>query len=53
MNDEHVLAFIETVDGTNLDAVRELALDAIVHHHIGHRVSLIIVAGFGVKPPLR
>jgi hypothetical protein len=37
MNDEHVLAFVETVDRTDLDAVHVFAFDAIVGHDIGHR----------------
>ena len=36
MDDEHVLAFIEAVDRTDLDAVHVFAFDAIVGHHIGH-----------------
>ena len=36
MNDEHVLAFIEAVDGANLDAVHVFALNAIVRDDIGH-----------------
>jgi hypothetical protein len=36
MNDEHVVAFIETVDGTHLDAIHVLAFDAVFDNHIGH-----------------
>jgi hypothetical protein len=36
MDDEHVLAFIEAVDRTHLDAVHVLALDAIVVDDVGH-----------------
>jgi hypothetical protein len=36
MDDEHVLAFIEAVDGANLDAVHVFALNAIVGDDIGH-----------------
>jgi hypothetical protein len=36
MDDEHVLAFIETVDGTDLDAVHVLALDTGFGDDIGH-----------------
>ena len=36
MDDEHVLAFIETVDRADFDAVHVFALDAIVGHQIGH-----------------
>src|SRR5262245_7597697 len=36
MNDEHVLALIEAIDGANLNAVRELALDAILVDDVGH-----------------
>src|SRR5712671_7221763 len=37
MNDEHIGAFIEAVDGTNLDAVHVLALDAVLDDYIGHK----------------
>ncbi len=36
INDEHVLALIETVDRTNLDAVRIFATNAIIGHDISH-----------------
>ena len=36
VDDEHVLAFIEAVDGTNLDAVHVLALNAVVRDDVGH-----------------
>ena len=36
MDDEHVLAFVEAVDGTDFHAVRELALDAVLVDDIGH-----------------
>ena len=36
MNDEHVLALVEAVDGTDFHAVRELALDAVLVDDIGH-----------------
>ena len=36
MDDEHVFAFIETVDGADLDTVHELAFDALVLDDIGH-----------------
>jgi hypothetical protein len=39
MDDEHVLAFIEAVDRTHLDAIHVLALDAIVGDDIGHAAS--------------
>src|SRR5690606_29747635 len=37
MDDEHVLAFIEAVDRTDLHAVGVFAPDAVVGHHIRHR----------------
>src|SRR4051812_38258178 len=37
LDDEHVLAFVEAVDGTDLDAVHVLALDARFSDHVGHR----------------
>jgi hypothetical protein len=36
MDDEHVVAFVEAVDGTHLDAVHVLALDAIFRDDVGH-----------------
>jgi len=36
VDDEHVFAFIETVDGTNFDTIHELAFDAFVLDDIGH-----------------
>jgi hypothetical protein len=36
MDDEHVLAFIEAVHRTDLDAVHVLALDAALIDDIGH-----------------
>ena len=36
VDDEHVLAFIETVDRADLDAVHIFAPNAIVGHQIGH-----------------
>ena len=36
VDDEHVLAFIEAVDGANLDAVHVFAADAVVRDDVGH-----------------
>ena len=36
MDDEHVLALIEAVDGANFDAVGVFALNAVVGDDIGH-----------------
>jgi hypothetical protein len=36
VDDQHVLAFIETVDGTDFDAVHVFALDAVFGDNIGH-----------------
>jgi hypothetical protein len=38
MDDEHVVALVEAVDGAYFHAVHVLALDAIFGHDIGHRV---------------
>jgi hypothetical protein len=35
MNDEHVFALVETINGANLHAIHELALDARVIDDIG------------------
>ena len=39
MDDEHVLAFVEAVDRADLDAVGELALDAVLVDDVGHALS--------------
>ena len=36
VDDEHVLALIEAVDGANLDAVHVFALNAVVRDDVGH-----------------
>jgi hypothetical protein len=40
MNDEHVLALVETVDRAYLDAVHVFALDAIFSDDVSHERSL-------------
>src|SRR5262249_32056536 len=40
MNDQHVLALVETIHGANLDAVHVFALDAIIVDDIGHLLTL-------------
>ena len=35
MNDEHVLALVETIDGANVHAIHKLALDAKLIDDIG------------------
>jgi hypothetical protein len=45
MDDEHVVAFIEAVDRTYLDAVHVLALDAVFIDDVGHHGS-----GFCLSP---
>ena len=44
MNDEHVLAFVEAVDRTNLHAIHIFALDAVFGDDIGHAC---------VSPPIK
>ena len=39
MNDEHVVAFIEAIDRTNLDAIGVFALDAVFIDDVGHSCS--------------
>src|SRR5476651_1140136 len=41
VDDQHVLAFIEAVDGTNLDAIHVLAADAGLGDDISHDVRLL------------
>ena len=36
MNDEHVLAFVEAIDRTNLHTVHELTFDAALVNDVGH-----------------
>ena len=36
IDDQKVWAFVETVDGTNLDAIGVFALDAVVSDDVGH-----------------
>ena len=45
MNDEHVLAFVEAIDGANLDAVHALTLDAFLGDDVGHGGPLCRVMG--------
>src|SRR5262249_20587518 len=39
MNDEHVLALVEAIDGADRDAIHVLAADAIVVDDVGHSSS--------------
>jgi hypothetical protein len=45
MNDQHVLAFVETVHGADFHAVGILAGDAIVGDDIGHQAAIRTKAG--------
>ena len=45
MDDEHVLAFIETVDRADFDAVHVFALDAVLGDDVGHRSVLTRIGG--------
>jgi hypothetical protein len=40
MDDQHVLALVEAVDGTDLHAIHLLALDAVVGDDEGHGTLL-------------
>ncbi len=40
VNDEHVVADIEAVDGANLDAVHAFAFDAVVGDDVSHHPAL-------------
>src|SRR5690606_21341314 len=42
VDDEHVLALVEAIDGTDLDAVEVFALNAVVGDDIGHQASLVL-----------
>src|SRR4029077_18799927 len=37
MNDEHIFALVEAIDGTHLDAIGVLALNAVFGDDISHR----------------
>ncbi len=40
IDDEHILAFIEAIDGANLDAIHIFAKDAGIGNDVGHvRIS--------------
>jgi hypothetical protein len=54
MNDEHVLAFVETIDRADLDAIHVFALDAIFGDDVGHERSFFGLSGWGggLTPPL-
>jgi hypothetical protein len=39
MDDEHVLALVETIDRAHLDTVHIFALDAIFRDDVGHEQS--------------
>ena len=48
MDDQHVVALVETIDGAHFDAIHIFALDAIVSDHIGHD-DVPVAAGFSRK----
>ena len=39
VDDEHILALVKTIDGADLDAVRELTFDAVLIDDVGHCFS--------------
>jgi hypothetical protein len=47
VDDEHVLAFIEAVDGADLDAVHVLALDAVFCDDVSHSLVVYLSSRFG------
>ena len=36
MDDQHVLAFVETIDGAHFDAIHQFAFDAVLVDDVGH-----------------
>src|SRR5688572_5407322 len=44
IDDEHVLAFVEAVDRTDLDAIHIFAADARVGDDVGHWLFLLLLA---------
>ena len=42
MNDEHVFALVETIDGANLHAIHQLALDATLVDDVGQLTVLSV-----------
>src|SRR5262249_54003038 len=46
VDDKHVLAFVEAIDGADLHAIHVFAADACFGHHIGHsRISISRLVG--------
>src|SRR5690242_15784803 len=45
MNDEHVLALVEAIDGADFDAIHVLALDAGFGDDVGHGFRTLLLAG--------
>jgi uncharacterized protein related to proFAR isomerase len=45
MNDEHVLAFVETVYGADLDAIHVFASNAFIVDDVGHDRARCIDGG--------
>jgi hypothetical protein len=44
MNDQHVFALIETINGANLDAVGIFAGDTIVVHDVCHDFDPVLIS---------
>jgi hypothetical protein len=50
MDDEHILALIEAVDGTHRDTVGGLTLDASLIDDVGHKgTQLVGIPGAGAQ----
>jgi hypothetical protein len=45
MDDEHVLALVEAIDGANLDAIHVFAADAVLGDDVGHDLLNIVTGG--------
>src|SRR5262249_12714153 len=52
VNDEHVFAFVEAVDRTNLYAIGELTLDAVLIDDVGHARGCSVALRAMARPGL-
>jgi hypothetical protein len=51
MNDQHILALIETIDGADFHTIHQFAFDATLIDYIGHGTTLLNRQAVSVVPP--